>query len=105
MMMNRRAFSAALVTGAAASLISTRGMATNSTPAKASNVVLVHGLREAGRNRRQHCGRSGQIVRRAPTPRASGHPVRLPRGGTEPPALSCCVDQARGGPGCLIDLG
>ena len=44
MMMNRRAFSAALVTRAAASLISTRGMAANSTPAKASNVVLVHGL-------------------------------------------------------------
>src|SRR6266403_723854 len=44
MMMNRRAFSAALVTGAAASLISTRGMAANSTPAKARNVVLVHGL-------------------------------------------------------------
>src|SRR6202034_3601421 len=44
MMMDRRAFSAALVTGAAASLISTRGMAANSTPAKASNVVLVHGL-------------------------------------------------------------
>src|ERR1700737_2665980 len=44
MMMNRRAFSAALVTGAAASLISTRGMAANSPPAKASNVVLVHGL-------------------------------------------------------------
>src|SRR5258706_16357764 len=43
-MMNRRAFSAALVTGAAASLISTGGMAANSTPAKASNVVLVHGL-------------------------------------------------------------
>jgi hypothetical protein len=33
MMMNRRAFSAALVTGAAASLISVRGMAANSTPA------------------------------------------------------------------------
>src|SRR5260221_11494167 len=44
MMMNRRAFSAALVTGVAASLISTRGMAANSTPAKARNVVLVHGL-------------------------------------------------------------
>src|SRR5258706_2314555 len=43
-MMNRRAFSAALLTGAAASLISTRGMAANSTPPKASNVVLVHGL-------------------------------------------------------------
>ena len=37
-------FFAALLTGAAASLISTRGMAANSTPAKASNVVLVHGL-------------------------------------------------------------
>ena len=44
MMMNRRAFSATLVTGAAASLISTRGMAANSTSATASNVVLVHGL-------------------------------------------------------------
>src|SRR6201991_2697156 len=48
MMMNRRAFSAALVTGAAASLISTRGKAANSTPnstpVKARNVVLVHGL-------------------------------------------------------------
>src|SRR3979490_1842600 len=44
MMMNRRAFSTALVTGAASSLISTRGTAANSTPARASNVVLVHGL-------------------------------------------------------------
>jgi len=44
MMMTRRAFSAALLTGAAASLISTRGMAANSTPVKARNVVLVHGL-------------------------------------------------------------
>src|SRR3977135_3141500 len=44
MMMNRRAFSAALVTGAGASLSSTRGMAANSTPVKARNVVLVHGL-------------------------------------------------------------
>jgi pimeloyl-ACP methyl ester carboxylesterase len=44
MTMNRRDFSAALVSGAAASLISARAMAANSTPAKASNVVLVHGL-------------------------------------------------------------
>src|SRR5580704_15408995 len=44
MIMNRRAFSTALMTGAAASLLSARGMAANSTPAKASNVVLVHGL-------------------------------------------------------------
>jgi hypothetical protein len=43
-MMNRRTFSAALVTGAAASLISIRSMAANSTPAKASNVVRVHEL-------------------------------------------------------------
>lgn len=44
MMMNRRAFSAALVAGAAASLISTRGMAAPAAPTKARNVVLVHGL-------------------------------------------------------------
>src|ERR1700751_5003556 len=44
MTMKRRAFSAALAAGAAASLISTRSMAANSKPAKASNVVLVHGL-------------------------------------------------------------
>src|SRR5271168_2248510 len=44
MTMNRRIFSTALVTGAGASLISARGMAASSTPAKASNVVLVHGL-------------------------------------------------------------
>ena len=44
MMMNRRTFSTALLAGAAASLISTRGMAANATPVKARNVVLVHGL-------------------------------------------------------------
>jgi pimeloyl-ACP methyl ester carboxylesterase len=44
MMLNRRAFSTALAAGAAASLISTRGVAANSTPAKARNVVFVHGL-------------------------------------------------------------
>src|SRR5712671_4791402 len=43
-MMNRRTFSTALLAGAAASLISTRGMAASPTPAKARNVVLVHGL-------------------------------------------------------------
>jgi pimeloyl-ACP methyl ester carboxylesterase len=42
MMMNRRTFSTALLTGAAASLISTRGMAANATAAR--NVVFVHGL-------------------------------------------------------------
>src|SRR4029450_2714306 len=42
MLMNRRAFSAAMVRGAAASLSSPRGMAANAT--KARNVVLVHGL-------------------------------------------------------------
>jgi pimeloyl-ACP methyl ester carboxylesterase len=43
MMMNRRTFATALA-GAAASLISTRGMAANETPPMARNVVLVHGL-------------------------------------------------------------
>jgi pimeloyl-ACP methyl ester carboxylesterase len=41
---SRRTFSAALVAGAAASLISTRGMGATATPTKARNVVLVHGL-------------------------------------------------------------
>jgi pimeloyl-ACP methyl ester carboxylesterase len=44
MMMNRRTFSAALVAGAAASMISTRSMAAIAKPAKARNVVLAHGL-------------------------------------------------------------
>jgi pimeloyl-ACP methyl ester carboxylesterase len=44
MMMNRRAFSTALLAGAAASLVSSRGMAAGAPPAKARNVVLVHGL-------------------------------------------------------------
>ena len=44
MTINRRAFSAALVTGAAASLIFTRGMAAIPSPTKARNVVFVHGL-------------------------------------------------------------
>jgi pimeloyl-ACP methyl ester carboxylesterase len=44
MMMNRRTFSTALLTGAAASLISTRGIAANATAEQARNVVLVHGL-------------------------------------------------------------
>jgi len=44
MMITRRSFSAALVAGAAASLTSTRGAAAAAAPAKARNVVLVHGL-------------------------------------------------------------
>src|SRR5207249_6827673 len=44
MMMHRRTFSAAMVVGAAASLISNRGMAAIPAPMKARNVVLVHGL-------------------------------------------------------------
>src|SRR5437660_11073696 len=44
MMMDRRAFSTALLAGVATSLTSARGTAANATPAKASNVVLVHGL-------------------------------------------------------------
>jgi pimeloyl-ACP methyl ester carboxylesterase len=43
-MLTRRAFSATLVAGAAASLISTRGMAANAARTTARNVVLVHGL-------------------------------------------------------------
>ena len=44
MVISRRTFSAALVAGAAASLTSTRGMGATTPPAKARNVVLVHGL-------------------------------------------------------------
>jgi pimeloyl-ACP methyl ester carboxylesterase len=44
MTVNRRTFSAALIAGAAGSLISTRGMAESPVPTKARNVVLVHGL-------------------------------------------------------------
>ncbi|MGY4477097.1 alpha/beta fold hydrolase [Bradyrhizobium sp. USDA 3364] len=44
MMMNRRTFSTALLAGAAASLVSSRGMAATTLPVKARNVVLVHGL-------------------------------------------------------------
>jgi pimeloyl-ACP methyl ester carboxylesterase len=44
MNISRRAFSAALVAGAATSLTSIRGLAANASPVKARNVVLVHGL-------------------------------------------------------------
>jgi pimeloyl-ACP methyl ester carboxylesterase len=44
MKMDRRLFSATLVLGVTASLISTRGLATAAGPTKARNVVLVHGL-------------------------------------------------------------
>ncbi len=44
MTMNRRTFSATVIAGAAASLVSTRGMPATPAPAKARNVVLVHGL-------------------------------------------------------------
>ncbi|WP_026154193.1 alpha/beta fold hydrolase [Rhizobium leguminosarum] len=44
MMMNRRTFSAALIAGAATSLLATRGIAATSAPVKAHNVVLAHGL-------------------------------------------------------------
>ena len=44
MVINRRTFSADLVAGAAASLVSARGMAATATPTKSRNVVLVHGL-------------------------------------------------------------
>jgi pimeloyl-ACP methyl ester carboxylesterase len=44
MMINRRTLSTLLTAGAAASLVSTRGMAAPPMPTKARNVVLVHGL-------------------------------------------------------------
>jgi pimeloyl-ACP methyl ester carboxylesterase len=44
MILNRRTFSAALVAGVATSLTSTRGIAATTTPTKARNIVLVHGL-------------------------------------------------------------
>jgi pimeloyl-ACP methyl ester carboxylesterase len=44
MLMDRRTFAASLVVGAAASLISKPGLAAGTSPAKARNVVLVHGL-------------------------------------------------------------
>lgn len=44
MNMSRRTFSAALAAGAAAALISARGMAATSPLVKARNIVLVHGL-------------------------------------------------------------
>jgi pimeloyl-ACP methyl ester carboxylesterase len=44
MTINRRAFSAAMVAGAAASLLSPRALAANPPSTKARNVVLVHGL-------------------------------------------------------------
>jgi pimeloyl-ACP methyl ester carboxylesterase len=44
MNIDRRAFSAALIAGAAASLTSFRGLADTASSAKARNVVLVHGL-------------------------------------------------------------
>lgn len=42
--MNRRTFISALAAGAAASLVSTRGIAAVAAPTRARNVVLVHGL-------------------------------------------------------------
>src|ERR1700742_1588738 len=44
MTIDRRAFSAALLAGAAGSLIATGNMAATAAPPKARNVVLVHGL-------------------------------------------------------------
>lgn len=44
MMMSRRRFSTTLFGAAASSLIAARGIAANPAPAKANNVVLVHGL-------------------------------------------------------------
>src|SRR6201990_1033065 len=43
-MMNRRAFSGAVLASAATTLVSPAGMASPAAPVKASNVVFVHGL-------------------------------------------------------------
>ena len=43
-MMNRREFSLAMIAGTATSWVATRDFAATSTPTKARNVVLVHGL-------------------------------------------------------------
>ena len=61
MMMNRHVFSTALVTGAAASLISARGVAANSAPAKASTrrhtfCMMVGALSVS-------CIRGGRVIR------------------------------------------
>jgi pimeloyl-ACP methyl ester carboxylesterase len=50
-MINRRDFSLAMFAGAATTLISTRGLATETPPVKARNVVLVHGLFADGSSR------------------------------------------------------
>jgi pimeloyl-ACP methyl ester carboxylesterase len=47
-MMNRRAFSATLIASVVTSLTQARGIAANSAPMKARNVVLVHGLFAGG---------------------------------------------------------
>jgi pimeloyl-ACP methyl ester carboxylesterase len=44
MLINRRGFSVALLLGAGASLLATRGVAAPAPPVRARNVVLVHGL-------------------------------------------------------------
>src|SRR5271165_2945429 len=44
MTIDRRAFSAALLAGAATSLIATPGLAATAAPTRSRNVVLVHGL-------------------------------------------------------------
>jgi len=49
--------------------------------------VIISSGRPAG-NRSRHCGpKAVRLFGERPTPRASGHPIRLSRGGAEPPAL------------------
>jgi pimeloyl-ACP methyl ester carboxylesterase len=73
MVMNRRSFVAAMSCGAAASLISTRGMAANLAPITARNVVLVHGLFADGSSwseviaRLQAVGLNATAVQNPPT--------------------------------------
>src|SRR5437868_2152538 len=82
MMMNRRTFSTALLAGAAASLISTRGMAANATPPKARNVALVHGLLDRG-----ECAIAGGSAQ-----------LELGAEPTDELAGSLCLGSARSGP-------
>jgi pimeloyl-ACP methyl ester carboxylesterase len=80
MKVNRRAFSAALVAGAAMSLASTRSFAATAAPVRARNVVLVHGAYADGScwrhvvARLQHAGLNATAVQ---------HPLTTLQAGVE----------------------
>jgi hypothetical protein len=98
MMMNRRAFSTTLLASAAASMISSRGIAANATPPKARNVVLVHGLFADGSSwseviaRLQAAGLNATAVQNPlttlPEAVASAEPV-VHSGGHKSPTANC----------------